>query len=68
MKYRIMCQGEDGMLFCVENNIPNAQLNEQFEKAEDNYPEGKLWAEEEGDAYREAIASYNEEQEYNDYY
>ena len=60
MKYRIMCQGEDGMLFCVKNNIPNAQLNEQFERAEDNYPDGKLWAEEEN-SYQQAMAQYENE-------
>ena len=61
MNVRIMCRGEDGMEFCVENNIPEHKLDDAFSEAEDNYPCGQLWTENE-DSYQQAARAYESEE------
>lgn len=57
MSVRIMCEGEDGTLFCVENNVPSHRLDEAFEKAQEQYPCGQLWTENE-DTYAQAARQF----------
>ena len=37
-KYRIMVEGEDGTLFCWENELKLEELDKELEDARESYP------------------------------
>lgn len=47
MRYRVMVQGEDGMEFCTASNVTEARLAAEIRDAEEDYPCGQVWVEEE---------------------
>ena len=44
--YRIMVEGEDGTVFCYDDEIGSRALPKVMEEAEGSYPCAQIWAEE----------------------
>ena len=52
MRYRIMVEGEDHMVFCFENNIEEDVIAVHFDNAVEEFPCAKVFIEDETESQR----------------
>ena len=58
-KFRIMVEGEDHSIFCYKSNVAERTLQSNVEKAQDVYPCGKVWTENETKEREDFLKGYD---------